>query len=187
MRFFSFRPAVASCVLLLLYKLINFVISHVAGTPLCVVYMRCERLFSSSRDCLWSALPPTPVPPPLCFFLPPELHLQISRAANTLQQESQGASHSSGGPADIDTLMDELEGKVCCMHTRLSPFCPPRQQIEYPIPCVLPKHKNQKPIHLTHTRTHTKKKQFFAPQARAHRLIYDIIVVSFQWRLKTNY
>eukprot|EP00903_Cladosiphon_okamuranus_P007815 g7561.t1 len=35
---------------------------------------------------------------------------QISRAANTLQQETQGGP-SSGGPADIDTLMDELEGK----------------------------------------------------------------------------
>ena len=36
--------------------------------------------------------------------------LQISRAANTLQQETEGAP-SSGGPADIDTLMDELEGE----------------------------------------------------------------------------
>ncbi|CAB1110551.1 ABC [Ectocarpus sp. CCAP 1310/34] len=35
---------------------------------------------------------------------------QISRAANTLQQEAEGVQ-PSGGPVDIDTLMDELEGK----------------------------------------------------------------------------
>lgn len=34
---------------------------------------------------------------------------QISRAANTLQQESEAGAVS--GPADIDTLMDELDGK----------------------------------------------------------------------------
>lgn len=36
---------------------------------------------------------------------------QISRAANTLQQETEGVQ-PSGGPVDIDTLMDELEGKA---------------------------------------------------------------------------
>eukprot|EP00903_Cladosiphon_okamuranus_P007814 g7560.t1 len=35
---------------------------------------------------------------------------QVSRAANTLQQETE-VRPSSAGPADIDTLMDELEGK----------------------------------------------------------------------------
>lgn len=34
---------------------------------------------------------------------------QISRAANTLQQESEAGA--VGGAADIDTLMDELDGK----------------------------------------------------------------------------
>lgn len=44
---------------------------------------------------------------PLLFLLN---GLQISRAANTLQQEAEGVQ-PSGGPVDIDTLMDELEGK----------------------------------------------------------------------------
>lgn len=48
-------------------------------------------------------------PPPPCSSCSRLICLQVSRAANTLQQESQGTS-SSGGPADIDTLMDELEG-----------------------------------------------------------------------------
>lgn len=47
----------------------------------------------------------SPPPPLRCWNT-----LQISRAANTLQQETDGGA-PSGGPADIDTLMDELEGE----------------------------------------------------------------------------
>lgn len=42
---------------------------------------------------------------------------KISRAANTLQQESDGEPTS--GPADIDTLMDELEGDFLWLRGRV--------------------------------------------------------------------